>query len=64
MIKEFCLIYPEIQFLFINCREGKEEALIETASHKRFDRGGWLDRIKELDEKIGNSLIYISSSLF
>lgn len=31
---------------------------------KSFSRTSWLERIKEIDEKVGNSLIYITGEYF
>jgi DNA mismatch repair ATPase MutL len=53
-----------VQFIFLNTREGREEVIIETVSHHEFTRKSWLERIKELDERIGNNLVYISGGLF
>jgi hypothetical protein len=37
--------------------EGKEEIIIETMAHKNYSKMSWLDRIKEIDDRIGTYMM-------
>lgn len=62
-LREYCLIYPRIAFIFKNVREGKVDILLETCGHE----GGiwerdWFERIREvLGVRVGEGLKYFKS---
>ena len=64
MVREYCLIYPEVSFFLKNTREGKEDALISvTAPSEKVEPNLlWSFRISEvLGPKFRDALIPINT---